>query len=399
MSVIFPLVFEVEEFRLLTAIGLGFLFGFTLERAGFGNARKLAGQFYLNDMTVFKVMFTAILVAMVGLRTFAAFGWLDMSRMWINPTFMWAQVVGGFLLGAGFIMSGLCPGTSVVSAASGRIDGVVTFGGIFVGSFLFAVLVDWIPGLERLYTAGSMGESILPQLLGAPTPIVVLAIVVMAAGAFIGAEKVEKHFQTRSAPVELTPASTQRTPRLKFAVAGVLGAVAVAVVAVGATAPRIDAPPIAPEQVSPLELAEAIIRGDPNLLFLDVRGELSDGEGSVPGSFAASLDGSAPEVLGAATRSTTVIVYDRDGRLTRVPEWWPRAPAYKVMKGGFDGWTDEVLTPVQPASYALTDRAFVERRNQIAAFFSGAAVESSIQAPPPAMSSGPTGQKKKSMGC
>jgi len=172
MTGIFPLIFAVDEVRLLTAIGLGFMFGFSLERAGFGNARKLAGQFYLNDMTVFKVMFTAILVAMVGMRTFAAFGWLDMSRIWINPTFMWAQVIGGFLLGAGFIMSGLCPGTSVVSAASGRIDGLVTFGGIFIGSFLFAVLIDWFPALESLYTAGSMGDSILPQLLGLPTPIV-----------------------------------------------------------------------------------------------------------------------------------------------------------------------------------------------------------------------------------
>ena len=88
MTSIFPLSFAVDEYRLLTAIALGFLFGFTLERAGFGNARKLAGQFYLNDMTVFKVMFTAILVAMVGLRSFAAFGWVDMSLIWVNPTFL-----------------------------------------------------------------------------------------------------------------------------------------------------------------------------------------------------------------------------------------------------------------------------------------------------------------------
>jgi len=117
---IFPLVFSSDEVMLLTAIGLGFLFGFSLERGGFGNARKLAAQFYLYDMTVFKVMFTAILVAMVGLYTLQGLGLMDLSRLWINETFVWAQLVGGFLLGVGFIMSGLCPGTSVVSAASGR---------------------------------------------------------------------------------------------------------------------------------------------------------------------------------------------------------------------------------------------------------------------------------------
>ncbi|MFC1639924.1 YeeE/YedE thiosulfate transporter family protein [Gemmatimonadota bacterium] len=396
MTGIFPLIFAVDEVRLLTAIGLGFMFGFSLERAGFGNARKLAGQFYFNDMTVFKVMFTAILVAMVGLRTFAAFGWLDMSRMWINPTFMWAQIIGGFLLGAGFIMSGLCPGTSVVSAASGRIDGVVTFGGIFVGSFLFAVMIDWFPGLAWLYTAGSMGDSILPQVLGAPTPVVVLAIVVMAGVAFVGAEKVEKHFQQRSEPVALTPVATRRTPRIKFAVAGALGVIAI--VAIGATAPSLSAPPIEMEELSPLELAEAIIMGDPNLFVLDVRGEIPEGEGRIPGSYAVTPDSAALGLLGAAVPATKVIVYDHDGSMSLVPDSWPRRLEYRLVRGGFDGWEKDVLTPAEPTGYALAEREFILRQNQIAGYFSGAAVQSTVQAPPPAMGSGPK-KKKKSMGC
>lgn len=396
MTGLFPLIFAVDEIRLLTAIGLGFMFGFTLERAGFGNARKLAGQFYLNDMTVFKVMFTAILVAMVGMRTFAAVGWLDMSRIWINPTFMWAQIVGGFLLGAGFIMSGLCPGTSVVSAASGRIDGLVTFGGIFIGSFLFAVLIDWFPALESLYTAGSMGDSILPQLLGLPTPIVVLAIVIMAGGAFIGAEKVEKHFQQKSEPVELTPKPTKRTPRIKFAVAGALSVIAI--VAIGATAPSIAAPATEMEEVGALELAEEIIRGDPNLVILDVRSGLPDDAARIPGSYTMTADSAALGLLESAATTTTVVVYDQDGSMTLVPEMWPRTLEYRVVRGGFTGWQNDVLTPAEPTSYALVERAFIERQNQIAGFFSGAAVQSNVQAPPPAMSSGPK-KKKKSMGC
>ena len=398
MTGLFPLVFEIEEFRLLTAIGLGFLFGFTLERAGFGNARKLAGQFYLNDMTVFKVMFTAILVAMVGLRAFAAIGWLDMSRMWINPTFMWAQVIGGFTLGVGFIMSGLCPGTSVVSAASGRIDGLVTFGGIFVGSFLFALLIDWVPGLEWLYkTAGSMGDSTLPQLLGTSSPVVVLAIVIMAGAAFIGAEKVEKIFQQKREPVELTPNTTRRTPRLKFAVAGSLGVIALA--AVGATAPHIEGPPVEMQQLAPLDLAGRMIAGDPNLLILDIRGEVEDDEGRIPGSYGVAPDSSAPAILGASAPSTKVVVYDRDGTIVFVPESWPRNLHYSVVRGGFKGWNDEVLTPAVATGYNTAETEFILRQNQIAGFFSGAAVQSAVAAPPPAMSSGGGKKKKKSMGC
>jgi rhodanese-related sulfurtransferase len=295
-------------------------------------------------------------------------------------------------------MSGLCPGTSVVSAASGRIDGLVTFGGIFVGSFLFALLIDWVPGLEWLYnTAGSMGESTLPQIIGAPTPVVVLAIVIMAGGAFIGAEMVEKYFQRRREPVELTPKPTPRTPRLKFAVAGSLGAIAA--VAIGATAPRIEYPEIEMAEVTPLQLAEAIIAGDPDVMILDVRGGLEDDEGMIPGSYAVETDSTALAVLGVAAPSTKVVVYDRDGTISIVPATWPRNLEYMVVRGGFEGWSGEVLTPAEASGYGSAEREFILRQNQIAGFFSGAAVQSSVAAPPPAMSAGGGKKKKKSMGC
>jgi uncharacterized membrane protein YedE/YeeE len=210
---IFPLSFPTDDLRLLTGIVIGFGFGFVLERAGFGNARKLAGQFYLNDMTVFKVMFTAILVAMVGLYGLASLGLVDMSLMWINPTFIPAQAVGGFLLGIGFIMSGLCPGTSVVSMVSGRIDGWVTFVGIFLGIALFTFTIDWVPGLHSLYVAGSGELSLLHDVLGVPALVLALVMVAGAVLAFVGAEKVEFLLQGKRAPVELTPVSK---PRLKF---------------------------------------------------------------------------------------------------------------------------------------------------------------------------------------
>ena len=186
---LFPLTFASEEFRLLTGLVLGFLFGFVLERAGFGNARKLAGQFYLNDMTVFKVMFTAILVAMVGLFGLQAVGLADISMMWINPTFMPAQAVGGFLLGVGFIMSGLCPGTSVVSMATGRLDGLVYVGGFTAGTLGFAV---GYPVFEDLLTMGDLGVLTLPEVTGISWGIVAFGVVLMAIGGFAGATWVER---------------------------------------------------------------------------------------------------------------------------------------------------------------------------------------------------------------
>lgn len=90
----------------LVALSFGFAFGFILEQAGFGNSRKLAGQFYLRDMTVLKVMFTAIVVAMVLVFLSSALQLLDFERVWVNPTHLWPQLLGGLLLGAGFLIGG-----------------------------------------------------------------------------------------------------------------------------------------------------------------------------------------------------------------------------------------------------------------------------------------------------
>ena len=57
---------RARELGLVVAVLIGFGFGFVLERAGFGRANKLAGQFYGTDMTVLKVMFSAIVTAMLG---------------------------------------------------------------------------------------------------------------------------------------------------------------------------------------------------------------------------------------------------------------------------------------------------------------------------------------------
>ncbi len=88
------------------AVVLGFSFGFFLERAGFSSARKLTDQFYFKDFAVLKVMFTAIIIAMLGIVYFSLLGWLNLGQIYIPATFLWPQLVGGFLLGAGFIVGG-----------------------------------------------------------------------------------------------------------------------------------------------------------------------------------------------------------------------------------------------------------------------------------------------------
>ncbi len=176
---------------LVVALGLGFGFGWFLERAGFGSARKLTAQFYLYDMSVLKVMFTAIVTAAVGLWLASAAGWLDLSLVYLTPTSIGAQLAGGLLLGAGFIIGGYCPGTSVTAAATGSGDGAVFLGGFATGLIVYAVAFS---GLELWANAASLGGLTLPQVFGLRYGAIVLAVAVMAALMFAGAEWLERRF-------------------------------------------------------------------------------------------------------------------------------------------------------------------------------------------------------------
>lgn len=391
---LFPLAFGSEDWRLLSGLPVGFLFGFVLERGGFGNARRLAAQFYLRDMTVFKVMFTAILTAMMGLFGLEAAGLVDRSHLWINPTFLPAQAVGGFLLGVGFILSGLCPGTAVVSMASGRLDALVALLGIVVGIAGFAVGVDLFPSLEALYQAGTGQVSLLPDALGVPPLVLGLAILGVAVLAFLGAEKVETRFQGHGSPVEGTPSPR---PRAEFAVAAALGAAGV--LALVAARPPSPPPPPAVEPVAPLELAEALIRREAGLWILDLRGESAETE-RVPGAHPVRRE-EAAGLLAHIPAGSTVVIYDGDAAPTEVPPDWPRLLRYRGLQGGWEGWKREVLTPMPASHFSLEEQGRIARQNQISAYFSGAspAPPAAAAAPRPAVITGGATPKKKGGGC
>ena len=180
-----------EQAGYAVAVVLGLGFGFFLERAGFGSARKLTAQFYLYDMAVFKVMFTAIVTAMLGLALLSAIGWLDLGEIFLVPTYLVPQLVGGLLLGVGFVAGGYCPGTSMVGIATGRVDAAVYALGIFAGLAAFA---QAYPAIEGFAKSTALGEVTFPDLLGVPFWVVAIPVAVMAYGAFKGAAVLERRF-------------------------------------------------------------------------------------------------------------------------------------------------------------------------------------------------------------
>jgi hypothetical protein len=197
----FPLESLGSDHRTLglaLAVVLGIAFGFVLERAGLGRVQKLVGQFYGHDMTVLRVLFTAIVTAMVGAVILSAVGLLDLGAVQLRyPTYLWPMIVGGLALGAGFVVSGYCPGTSVVALASGKLDALATIGGLTLGGLAYAELE---PAMGGFPGSGQLGIFTLPQWLGLPVPLVVAAAAALALGAFRAAGKIERLVAARRAP-------------------------------------------------------------------------------------------------------------------------------------------------------------------------------------------------------
>jgi hypothetical protein len=177
--------------ELAIAVLLGFGFGFCLEHAGFGSARKLTAVFYLYDMAVVKVMFSAIVTAMAGIAVLAGAGVLDVTELYLEPTNVAAQAIGGLVFGAGFIVGGYCPGTSIAAMATGRKDGAMFALGMLAGVIAYAELT---PGIDVWIKETSQGPMTLPSLTGIGPLWWALAFVAFLAFAALGMGRLERRF-------------------------------------------------------------------------------------------------------------------------------------------------------------------------------------------------------------
>jgi len=174
---------------LAVLIGIGM--GFFLERAGFGSAKKLAAQFFLYDMAVFKVMGTAVVTAMVGIFLLSSTGYLDLGQVSIVGTFVWPQVIGGLILGVGFVVGGYCPGTSVVACVTGKLDGMMFAAGLVAGMFIYG---EMFPSIQSFADSSPLGRQTIYGFFVIPYGVVVLLVIALATGGFWGATILESRF-------------------------------------------------------------------------------------------------------------------------------------------------------------------------------------------------------------
>jgi len=322
---------------------IGFAFGFVLEISGFGNSKILAAQFYFKNMTVLKVMFTAIVTAMVLIFLASAVGILNFNLVYVPETHLWPGIVGGLIMGVGFIVGGFCPGTSLVSASTLKVDGIVFVLGAIVGVWAFGETVQ--PFYDWWNQSGYYGRLTLMDVFHLPTGWVVLLVVLMALFMFWGSEQLERIIGKR----DMT-----REPKLRLVGALALVAVAVAIILIGQPTAsqkwaRISESKTAilterTVQIHPGELLTSLADQKLNIVMLDVRNEadynlfhLKDAQ-NVPLENILAL---VPELLTENSGNTIIVLMSNDE--TGASEAWKvlqaeSVPNVYILEGGINNW-------------------------------------------------------------
>jgi hypothetical protein len=366
---LFPLQASVENVNVAMALAVlaGFGFGFMLEKAGFGDARKLLRQFFGTEMVMLKVMFSAVATAVILTATLDGLGAIDLralGHLIATPTFLWPMIAGGLLIGAGIVFSGYCPGTDFVGIASGKLDAVVAYAGVVLGQVVAAEL-DHLDGFKRFFESGAKGQLFLYDVLGVPAAVLALAVAVVAIGSFLFGEWVE-----RKVAGEAAPASPAGPKRIVFgAFAGVaLVALATLALPTGAGAGARTAGAIGVE-----ELARQVFERPWEQRVIDVRGAEACAASRIPG--AECVPAAEVARLGLELEpAARALVFVGAGDLAGPP---PGALVFPgrvlLLAGGFDAWKEWALTPPTPpaASAPLAEQEAFRRRAGVFAAMTG----------------------------
>ena len=175
----------------ISAFIIGLSFGWCLEQAGFGSSKRLTGIFYFRDMAVLKVMFSAVVTALLGISFAVKLGYVSLENIYMPETIWGAQIVGGLLFGIGFVIGGWCPGTAAVGLASGKIDALIFLLGSMIGSMIFN---ESFSALDSLYNMGSSGLRFVYDEFGMELGLFTLIFVCIAILSFWFSEFIEEKF-------------------------------------------------------------------------------------------------------------------------------------------------------------------------------------------------------------
>jgi uncharacterized membrane protein YedE/YeeE/rhodanese-related sulfurtransferase len=347
----------------VTAIPIGIAFGVILERAGLGDPRVIAGQLLGRDFTVVRVMFGAIVTAMLGVVWAHSAGWLDAGMIAIPPTDLPAQALGAVIFGGGFALAALCPGTACVAAASGRRDGLAAVGGMFAGTALTPI--TWPVVRSAVSDVPREGATLVSDT-GLPLGVIVVLLTVAAVLATVVGRLMEGRERMSAAWRPRTPESVALALAATFAIADGRGSLPSSRADVIASEIESEA-----DHIDALDLAQLIKSREPGLRILDLRERLDTSTYLIPGAIAISMKDLDTVRVAPGER---LVLYS-DGGAHAAQAWvLLRVRGLRdvlVLKDGMAAWEDEVLSPLLPSVPDDSAKARFGRAKELSLWFGG----------------------------
>lgn len=106
---------------------LGLALGTTLTFSGFADYREVHAMFTLRDPRLWLTFAGAVAISVVGFAILARKA--SLPRRSIHAS----TIAGAALFGAGWAITGACPGVVFVQIAQGYLPALATFGGVIAG--------------------------------------------------------------------------------------------------------------------------------------------------------------------------------------------------------------------------------------------------------------------------
>jgi len=160
-------------------LSTGMLFGLLLQRSGVLRYDKQVAALRFQDMTIVKFMLSAIMVSMTAFFMLKEQG---LTGDKLRDTNLPANILGGLTFGAGWGLTGYCPGTAVGATGEGKLDSVFGILGMLTGAAIYA---ETYPKLKSTVLSWfNIGKLTVPELLNLNHWAVVSAFIAFSLSLF-----------------------------------------------------------------------------------------------------------------------------------------------------------------------------------------------------------------------